>query len=66
MEQGVIKFYNKSEGKTYGFITSGDKDYFFFKTDIPENYIPQKDEKVEFEIVQGRKGEQAKNIKFVK
>jgi len=64
MEKGTVKFFNA--GKGFGFITpeSGGKDVFVHANDIG-GVVLQDGAKVEFEIVQGKKGPQASNVKVV-
>ena len=64
MEKGTVKFFNA--GKGFGFITpeSGGKDVFVHANDIG-GVVLQDGTKVEFEIVQGKKGPQASNVKVV-
>lgn len=64
MKTGVVKFYNRQDGKTYGFITSEDKDYFFFITSWKSEGEPQKGANVTFDTKEGRKGEIAINVKL--
>lgn len=64
MQKGTIKFFNA--GKGFGFITpdGGGKDVF-----VHANYtngaILQEGTKVEFEVVQGKKGPQASAVKVI-
>jgi CspA family cold shock protein len=64
MEKGTVKFFNA--GKGFGFITpdSGGKDVFVHANDIGGVTL-QDGAKVEFEIVQGKKGPQASNVKVI-
>jgi len=63
MAQGTVKWFNNQKG--YGFISpeSGD-DIFVHHTAIQGDGYKSLDEgqKVEFEITQGSKGEQATNV----
>jgi CspA family cold shock protein len=65
MKTGVVKFFNDSKG--FGFIKvdgGGEEDIFVhttgLKTPIREN------DKVEFEVQQGKKGLNAINVKVIK
>ena len=64
METGTVKFFNEEKG--FGFITpeSGGKDVFVHHTAIQGDGYKTLEEgqEVEFEIVQGPKGEQAANV----
>jgi CspA family cold shock protein len=64
MQKGTVKFFNVAKG--FGFITpeSGGKDVFVHANDIG-GAILQEGTKVEFEIVQGKKGPQASSVKVV-
>lgn len=64
MEKGTVKFFNA--GKGFGFITpeSGGKDVFVHANDLG-GAVLQDGTKVEFEIVQGKKGPQASNVKVI-
>ncbi len=60
---GSIKFFNAAKG--FGFITSddSDRDVFVHKSGLSRSYQkPQKDERVQFEISEGKKGPQAVNV----
>lgn len=61
METGTVKFFNESKG--YGFITKEDgKDIFVHVSGLKQD-IRQND-KVEFEIEEGKKGLSAVNVKL--
>ena len=64
MEKGTVKFFNVNKG--FGFITpdGGGKDVFVHANDIG-GAVLQEGTKVEFEIVQGKKGPQASGVKVV-
>ena len=64
MQKGTVKFFNTTKG--FGFITpeSGGKDVFVHMNDIG-GAVLQEGSKVEFEVVQGKKGPQASNVKIV-
>lgn len=66
-EHGTVKWFD--EEKNYGFIApdaAGHKDIFFHRTDLDtlEKTI-DKGERVEFEIGQGPKGQEAKHIRLL-
>jgi CspA family cold shock protein len=54
MQQGTIKFYNDQKG--FGFITYPDGDIFFHIKQCEEGYLPEQDDAVAFEVVDGRDG----------
>lgn len=64
MESGKVKFFNVSKG--FGFIArdNGDKDVFVHANDTGGAVLNEGD-KVQFEVVQGKKGPQASNVKKV-
>ena len=65
--QGKVKFFNIKKG--YGFIDKEDKqgDIFFHVTDVLENRYLEQDDKVEFEIGEGKDGKKkAVKIRRVK
>jgi cold shock protein len=64
MQRGTVKFFNTAKG--FGFITpeSGGKDVFVHANDLGGTVI-QEGTKVEFEIVEGKKGPQASGVKVV-
>ncbi len=51
--------------KGFGFITSGDKEYFFHISEV-EGREAQKEDEVEFETAPDPKGEKAVKIKILK
>jgi len=61
--QGVVKFYNESKG--FGFITSSDGEEIFVHVTGLVDKINQNDQ-VSFEIVQGKKGPNAVNVKLTR
>jgi len=64
MQKGTVKFFNAAKG--FGFITpdGGGKDVFVHANDIG-GAVLQEGTKVEFEVVQGKKGPQASAVKVV-
>ena len=65
-ETGIVKWFN--DGKGFGFITpdSGGKDLFAHFSEIQGTGFKSlaENQRVEFEITQGRKGPQASNIRL--
>ena len=63
MKNGTVKFFNESKG--YGFIVDNDseEEYFVHVSGLIDE-INQNDE-VEFEVTEGKKGENAVNVKVV-
>jgi cold shock protein len=61
METGKVKFYKQTS--KFGFITpdDGSKDVFFHESNVA-NEIPREGDAVQYEVGQGRKGEEAKNV----
>jgi CspA family cold shock protein len=64
MPKGTVKFFNAAKG--FGFITpeAGGKDVFVHSNDTGGALL-QEGTKVEFEIVEGKKGPQASAVKVV-
>jgi len=64
LPKGTVKFFNAAKG--FGFITpeSGGKDVFVHANDTG-GVVLQEGAKVEFEVVQGKKGPQASGVKLV-
>lgn len=63
MQEGTVKFFNESKG--FGFITpdNGSADIFVHVSGL-KNQIKEND-KVEYEVEQGKKGLMAVNVKLV-
>jgi cold shock protein len=64
MKTGTVKFFNTAKG--FGFITpdEGGKDVFVHANDLGGAVI-QEGSKVQFEVVQGKKGPQASGVKVL-
>jgi CspA family cold shock protein len=64
MQKGTVKFFNAAKG--FGFITpdGGGKDVFVHANDTG-GAVLQEGTKVEFEVVQGKKGPQASAVKVI-
>jgi CspA family cold shock protein len=64
MQKGTVKFFNA--GKGFGFITpdNGGKDVFVHANDIGGADL-QEGTKVEFDVVQGKKGPQASGVRVI-
>jgi len=64
MQKGTVKFFNATKG--FGFITpeGGGKDVFVHANDTGGALL-QEGTKVEFEVVQGKKGPQASGVKVI-
>ncbi|MDQ0965469.1 cold-shock protein [Pedobacter sp. R-06] len=60
--QGTVKFYNESKG--FGFIITEDGEEVFVHVTGLVDKISQND-RVEFEIAQGKKGPNAVNVKLI-
>ena len=64
MAKGTVKFFNS--GKGFGFITmdDGSKDVFVHANDTGGANL-QEGTKVEFDVVAGKKGPQASNVRVI-
>ena len=62
MNKGTVKFYNDAKG--FGFIKDADssKEYFVHSSGLKENI--QENDEVVFELVEGKKGLNAVNVKL--
>lgn len=65
-QRGRIKFYNGEKG--YGFLKDDSgQEFFYHITDLEdENYRPQPDDKVNFDIANGKRGLKATNIEHAR
>jgi len=65
MSKGTVKFFNESKG--FGFIKpeDGSKEVFVHASDLANGLTTLRDnDQVEFEIVEGKKGLQAENVRY--
>jgi cold shock protein len=64
MQKGTVKFFNEAKG--FGFITpeGGGKDVFVHANDTGGTKLKDGD-KVEFDVVAGKKGPQASGVKVI-
>lgn len=69
MKTGVVKFFKSGQGSGngYGFIKEDgcDAEYFVHVTGLAEGTSLNSDDKVTFDVAQGRKGPNAVNVKKV-
>lgn len=64
MKNGTVKFYNEEKG--FGFIVDDESrnDVFVHATGLKEKI--RQDDRVSFEITEGKKGKNATNVKILK
>ena len=60
VETGKIKFFNRDKG--FGFIKNDNESEIFFHITECHDYLPKQEDRVEFTIGEGKKGEMAKNV----
>jgi cold shock protein len=63
--EGTVKFFTIDRG--FGFIgmDEGGKDVFVHMNGLQRGFIPQEGQRVAFEVVQGRKGPEARNVRLI-
>lgn len=62
MQEGIVKFFNESKG--FGFINYNNNDIFVHSSGL-QDFIKEND-KVTFDIEEGKKGLNAVNVRIVK
>ncbi len=60
MPRGKVRWYDKKKG--YGFVDYEGKDIFIHYSAFIEEFIPESDEYISFEIIDGEKGKKAQKI----
>jgi len=60
MPEGNVRWYDKKKG--YGFVGHESGDIFIHWTGMLDDFVPNDNDKISFEIVDGEKGLKAKNI----
>ena len=60
MPEGNVKWFDKKKG--YGFVDHEGKDIFIHWTGMVDHFIPENNELISFEIIDGEKGLKAKDI----
>ncbi|GAA4402845.1 cold shock domain-containing protein [Nibrella viscosa] len=66
MPTGTVKFFNESKG--FGFITPSDSgpDVFVHVSGLKSNVILRENDKVQYDVEQGKKGLNAVNVEVVR
>ena len=64
MPQGNVRWFNKKKG--YGFVLYEDKDIFLHYSNLEEKFIPETNDLISFDIVDGEKGLKAEKIAKIK
>ena len=64
MQNGTVKFFNAAKGFVFITPEGGGKDVFVHANDIGGALL-QEGTKVQFEVVQGKKGPQASAVKVI-
>ena len=60
MPTGKVRWFDKKKG--YGFVEYGEQDVFLHHAALAEDFIPENNEIISFEVEPGEKGLKAKNI----
>ena len=60
MPQGNVKWFDKKKG--YGFVDHEGRDIFIHHTEMNKSYVPETNDLITFDIVDGEKGQKAQNI----
>lgn len=64
MNEGTVKFFNSTKG--FGFITPSDSDEDVFVHQSGLVHDIRENDKVSYDLVQGKKGVNAVNVKVIK